>query len=176
VRLTVDRVTRRSTEAISGQNLHKAGLFSQTLHSFLISTIEERLVRLCTLSSVRTAGYAEDGLVFNRLVPLNWLAVQSRAYSEREYHSGGGIGEPEGFVIASKSNYMRDHAEHWIVVHKEGIGFPTLESVSPSSRERVPTHGRFRFCRDLVFFKRSWRVRENSPVFLSRNTNRSTSP
>ena len=60
---------------------------------------------------------------------------------------------------------MGDHAEEWVVVHKEGVGFPTLESASLHRRERVPPHGRFRFCRDLVFLKRSWRVRATSPVF-----------
>jgi len=109
-------------------------------------------------------------------VPLDWQAVQPRAYSEREDHSRGGIGYPEGAVIASKSDDVGDHAEDWIVVHKEGIGLPALESASLKGRERVPTHGRFRFCRDLVLLKRSCRVRATSPVFLSRNTNRSISP
>ena len=118
-----------------------------------------------TFSPVRTAGYAEDRPVLHFIVPLDWLAVQPRAYSKRKYHSGGDFGESEGFVIASKSNDMGDYAEHGVVVHKEGIGFPALESISPSGREGVLTHGRFRFCRDLVFFKRSWRVRATSPVF-----------
>ncbi len=73
---------------------------------------------------VRTAGCAEDGLVLHRLVPLDGLAVQPRAYPKRKDHSRGDIRDPEGAVIASKSNDMGDHAEHWIVVHKEGIGFP----------------------------------------------------
>jgi len=108
-------------------------------------------------------------------VPLDWQAVQFRAYIEREDHSRIGIGHSEGAVIASKSDDVGDHAEDWIVVHKEGIGLPALELASLKDQEGVPTHGRFRFCRDLVFLKRSCRVRVISLVFLSRNTNRSIS-
>ena len=65
---------------------------------------------------------------------------------------------------------MGDHTEYCIVVHREGIDFPVLELVSLNRRERILSHGRFRFCRDLVFFKRSWSVRAISPLFLSRYT------
>ena len=71
-------------------------------------------------------------------MPLDWLAVQPRAYPERKYYSRGGVGKPEGFVIASKSNDMGDYAEHGIVVHKEGIGFAALGSVSLSVGRGFP--------------------------------------
>jgi len=71
---------------------------------------------------------------------------------------------------------MGDDAEHRIVVEKEGIGFPAWESASRRDRKWVLSHDLFRFCRDLVFLRRSWSVRATSPVFLSRSTNRSISP
>ena len=175
-RFTVDGLARRSPEAVRGQNLHEAGLFPQAFHPFMVSAVGKELDPLGVLFSVQRAGRVEDGHVLHLIVPWDSLAVQPRADSEREHHSKGEIGDQEGFIIASKSDHMGGHTEHWIVVHKEGIGLPASKSVSLHKRESVSTHGHFRFCRDLVFFKRSWRVRAISPVFLSRNTNRSISP
>ena len=62
------------------------------------------------------------------IVPLDWLAVHPRAHPKRKNHSRGNIREPKGLIIASKSDDMGDHAEHWVVVYEEGIGFPALES------------------------------------------------
>ncbi len=98
-------------EAISSQHLHEAGLFSQTLHPFLISAVGERLIRLLTLFAAWTAGCAEDGLVPHIVAPLDWLAVHPWAYPERKNHSRGDFGEQESAVVASESDEMGDHAK-----------------------------------------------------------------
>ena len=57
-------------------------------------------------------------------MPLNRLAIQTRAYSEGEHRSRGNVGEQEGFIVASEGDDVRDYTEDRIIIHKKGVGFP----------------------------------------------------
>ena len=131
LRLTVDCVPCRTTEAIRGQDLYESSFFTQPFHPFLISAVGEGFVRfVCflTLSWPCHVRYTEDRLVLHLIMPLDRLIVESGPNPECEYYSRGDARETEGFVIASESDNVRDHAEDRIVVHEEGIGLPALKS------------------------------------------------
>jgi len=76
-------------------------------------------------------------------------------YFKLKYYSGGNFKESESFIIANKNNDIKDYVKYKVIIYKEGISFPTLKSISPSGKEGVLTYGRFRFYRNLIFFKRS---------------------
>jgi len=129
VRLTVDCVTHHSMKTISSQHLYEAGLFSQTLYSSLILTVEKRLMWLLTHFTVWIAECAEDKLVFHIIMSLNWLTVQLRAYLKHKHHLKSDIEKQKDTVDTSKSNNIKDHTEEWVVVYKEDIDLSILKSV-----------------------------------------------
>lgn len=76
--LTVDCVTRRTTEAICGEDLVESRLVSQAFHPLLVLRVRQRVGVCVKLVPVATAGRTENGSVLLLLVPLNRLCSALR--------------------------------------------------------------------------------------------------